>query len=153
MNEQQAKWLESYIDSGDAIKAVSIAYPDVKKENRASKASHLKSNLINEIDNHGRAQYKKDVPMMLNVIKEIALNGEQEAVRIKAANTWLSRAGHDAAQVIEVKKTVTHEDLLQRLQIAATGIDPELLKSVLPGNLIKDITPKEAIKNEPETQH
>ena len=142
MNEKHKAWVEFYIESGDARKATAAIYPDVQGKSIATKTRFLKSTLANEIDNHARGQYKKEAPLMMNVIKDIALNGEQEAVRIKAANTWLSRAGHDAAQVIEVKKTVTHEQLLDRLKIAATGIDPQLLASVLPGNLIKDITPE-----------
>ena len=154
MNEQQAEWLEAYINSGDAVKAVSIAYPDVSIKNRPSKASHLKNTLANEIDQHGREQYKKEVPLMLNVIKMIALDCEQPAVKLKAADTWLSRAGHDAVQVLEIKETATHEQLIERLKIASTGIDPALLASALPKELLDQLNPKEAAKNErPTTQH
>ena len=153
MNEAQNKWLEHYIDSGSAVKAVEHAYPGVSEVNRASKASKLKNTLAEEIDQHGRDQYKKEVPLMLNVIKELALNGKQEAVKLKAADTWLSRAGHDAVQVIEVKKTVTHEQLITRLSIAAQGIDPKLLAGVLPDNLIEQLKPKEVIEHGKQKQH
>lgn len=143
MNEQQAKWLDYYIESGDARKATQQVYTDVKGQSIATKTSYLKATLAAEIDNHAREKYKKETPLMLNVIKDLALNAKQDAVKLKAADTWLSRAGHDAAQVIEVKKTVTHEQLLDRLKIAATGIDPTLLAGILPNNIIKDITPKE----------
>ena len=148
MNKQQEEWLEAYIDSGSAVKAVAIAYPDVSKVNRASKASHLKNTLANEIDKHGREQYKKEVPMMLNVIKQIALECEQPAVKLKAADTWLSRAGHDAIQVLEIKETATHEQLLERLKIAATGISPELLNQVLGAPLAATLNTKETQEDE-----
>jgi len=147
MNKQQAEWLEAYIDSGDANKAVKLVYPDVSEKNRSSKASHLKNTLANEIDSHGREQYKKEVPLMLNVIKKIALECEQPAVKLKAADTWLSRAGHDAVQVVELKETATHEQLLERLKIAMTGLPQELINTVLPDSLVNALN-KEAIKDE-----
>ena len=58
MNEAQTEWLEHYIDSGSAVKAVEHAYPGVSEVNRASKASKLKNTLAEEIDQHGREQYK-----------------------------------------------------------------------------------------------
>jgi len=153
MNKQQAEWLESYIDSGDAVKAVEIAYPDVAVHNRSSKASHLKNTLANEIDQHGREQYKKEVPLMLNVIKKIALDCEQPAVKLKAADTWLSRAGHDAAQVLEVKETQTHDQILERLKIATQGINPELLAGVLPKELTNLLMNQPKDQDHGETKH
>lgn len=149
MNKQQTEWLEYYIDSGDAVKAVEAVYVDVSEQNRASKASHLKQTLVNEIDQHGREQYKREVPLMLNVIKTIALDCDQPAVKLKAASEWLSRAGHDAIQVIEVKQNATHEELLERFKIAATGMSKEQLKGLLPDNLINLI----GEDNETQTKH
>lgn len=147
MNEKQKAWLEAYIESGDAVKAVEMVYTDVQPQSRATKASHLKARLADEIDKHGREQYKKEVPLMMNVIKELALNAKQDAVRLKSADTWLSRAGHDAALQVEVKETATHEQLLERLKIATTGIDPKLLAGVLPPELTNLLT-KESKDNE-----
>ena len=76
---------------------------------------------------------------MVNVIKDLALNGKQEAIKLKAADTWLSRAGHDAAQVVEVKETATHEQLLERLKIATQGIDKSLLADALPTELLTQL--------------
>lgn len=139
MNKQQAEWLEEYINSGDAVKAVSMVYTDVSKKNQASKASHLKNTLAAEIDQHGREQYKKEVPLMLNVIKTIALDSQQDAVKLKAASEWLSRAGHDAVQVVELKETATHEQLLERLKIAMAGVPEDLINTVLPSHLVNEL--------------
>lgn len=142
MNDKHKEWLEVYIESGDARKATTTVYTEVQGNSIATKTSYLKSTLAQEIDNHAREQYKKETPLMLNVIKEIALNCEQPAVKLKAADTWLSRAGHDAALVVETKNA-TQEELLQRLKIAATGIDPILLEQVLGKSLSNTISPME----------
>jgi hypothetical protein len=152
MNEKQKEWLEAYIESGNARKATELVYTDVKGASIATKTSYLKSTLAQEIDNHAREQYKKETPLMLNVIKEIALNCEQPAVKLKAADTWLSRAGHDAAQVLEVKETQTHEQLLERLKIATQGINPELLAGVLPKELTNLLT-NQLRDQDNETKH
>jgi len=149
MNKQQSEWLEAYIESGDARKATMLIYTDVKGPSIATKTSYLKSTLAQEIDNHAREQYKKETPLMLNVIKEIALNCEQPAVKLKAADTWLSRAGHDATQVLEIKETATHEQLLERLKIATQGINPALLANALPKELLTQLTDKD----HEETKH
>ena len=139
MNDKHKEWLEAYIESGDARKATKMVYTDVKGASIATKTSYLKNTLAQEIDNHAREQYKKETPLMLNVIKDIALNCEQPAVKLKAADTWLSRAGHDAVQVLEIKETATHEQLIERLKIASTGIDPALLASALPKELLDQL--------------
>ena len=152
MNKQQTEWLEAYIDSGDARKATKLIYTDVKESGIAAKTGYLKTTLANEIDNHAREQYKKETPLMLNVIKEIALNCEQPAVKLKAADTWLSRAGHDAVQVVELKETATHEQLLERLKIAMTGLPQELINTVLPNILINELKGKDDAKQCKESQ-
>ena len=150
MNKQQSEWLEAYIESGDARKATMLIYTDVKGPSIATKTSYLKSTLAQEIDNHAREQYKKETPLMLNVIKEIALNCEQPAVKLKAADTWLSRAGHDAVQVLEVQQTQTHSQLLERLKLATQGIDPSLLANALPKELLSQLAMD---KDHEETKH
>ena len=142
MNKAQAEWLEYFLESGDDIRAVEIAYPDVAKVNRSSKASKLRARFAEEIDQASRKLYGQLAPKMMNVIKKLALD-DTGAVRpsekLKAADTWLSRAGHDAAQVVEVKETATHEQLLQRLKIATQGIDPTLLAAALPEDLLTQL--------------
>ena len=136
MNDQHKAWLELYIESGDARKATKAIYKDVQGKSIATKTSYLKSTLANEIDEHAREQYKKETPLMMNVIKDLALNGKQEAVRGKMADLWLSRAGHDAAQVIQLEDNATHEQLVERLKIAMSTLPKDLVSSVLPPELI-----------------
>jgi hypothetical protein len=151
MNENRKKWLEAYIESGDAVKAVEMAYPEVSVKNRSSKASHLKSELAQEIDNHGRENYKKEVPLMMNVIKELALNSEQDAVKLKAANSWLSRAGHDAALVIKDETPKSYDELLRNVQIALTGFDEDTINQLIPAELVSQLRGKDDAKE--ETKH
>ena len=143
MNEAQKAWLDEYVETGDAVKAVELAYPNVKESGRSAKAGYLKSCLTSEIDKATRERYLKDAPLMVETIKNLALNAKQDAVKLKAADTWLSRAGHDAAQVLEVKETATHEQLLERLKIATQGIDPKLLAGVLPDELTNQLKGKD----------
>lgn len=150
MNEKQALWVEAYIESGDAIKATKLVYTDVQEQSVATKTSYLKSTLANEIDNHAREQYKLDAPLMMSIIKDIAINSKQDSMRHKSADTWLSRAGHDAAIVTEHKETVTHEILIDRLKIAMTGLPKELISQVLPKELLNQMESKdEKHKQEP----
>lgn len=139
MNDKQKAWLEAYIDSGDARKATKLVYTDVQGKSIATKTSFLKQTLADEIDNHARAQYKKEAPLMLSIIKDLALNAKQDAVRLKSADTWLSRAGHDAAQVLEVKETATHEELLNRLKIISQGLPQDILDNVLGTQLTQQL--------------
>ena len=139
MNKEQTEWLEVYLSTGDDIRAVEVAYPNVAKKNRSAKVGALKTALALEIDKRSREQYIKEAPKMLKTIMNIALNCEQPAVKLKAADTWLSRAGHDAAQVVEIKETATHEQLLERLKIAMTGLPQELINTVLPANLVNEL--------------
>lgn len=150
MNSAQKLWFDTFIRTGDDIRAVEVAYPSVAKANRSSKAGYLKSKFAQEIDKASRKLYVQEAPKMMSVIKDLALNSEQPAVKLKAADTWLSRAGHDAAQVVEVKDTQTHEQLLERLKIATQGIDPSLLAAVLPNELKRQL---EASNGKEETKH
>lgn len=152
MNEARKHWLQVYVESGDAHKATKTAYPDLKGQSIYSKTGTLKAELSEDIDKASRDLYGKEAPLMMNVIKNIAINGKQEAVKLKAADTWLSRAGHDAAQVLEVKETATHEQLLQRLKIATQGIDKSLLVAALPEELLNQLEGQDNERRK-ETEH
>lgn len=144
MKKEHAVWIDYYVRCGDAVEAVGLAYPHIQPQSRATKASYLKNLLALDINNAAHAQYGKEAPMMMSVIKDLALNASQDAVRLKSADTWLSRAGHDAALVVETKETATHEELIKRLAIVAQGLPKEILEQVLGVNLTQQITqPKE----------
>lgn len=143
MNKQQQKWFNYFLESGDSVKAVEVAYPDVSKANRSSKACNLRKRFALEIDKASRETYGQHAPTMLNVIKTIALDCDQPAVKLKAASEWLTRAGHDAAQVVELKETATHEQLLERLKIAMTGLPQEVINAALPKELLNQLSTEE----------
>lgn len=152
MNKQQKEWFDYYLASGDDKRAVEIAYPDVDKANRASKASHLRARFATEIDQESRKLYGQLAPTMLNVIKTIALEGKQEAVRMKAASEWLSRAGHDAAQVLEIKEKQTHQQLQDKLKVLAANLPKEELEKLLSPQVAAELTKEEKDIGQ-QTQH
>lgn len=142
MNEKQSNWLKCYVDSGNGRQCVAEHYPDVSTENQASKASQLKRKLQSDIVNSLQGKLATDAPKMLNVLKDIGLNTSgavRPSEQLKAASEWLSRAGLDAAQVVEIKDTATHEQLLERLKLAMTGLPEDLISQVLPPHLIKQM--------------
>lgn len=150
MNEAQEEWLNYYIDSGDDIRAVEVAYPNVAEENRSSKASKLRAALSSEIDRLSRKRYTDLAPKMINVIKDIALNTSGKArpsEQLKAASEFLSRAGHDQAQVLEIKEPQTHKQLQDKLAVLTANLPKEELAKL---GLIEQ--PK-GQDNERETKH
>lgn len=124
-------WLEEYLATGNAKEAVRRFYPDVAEKNVAVKASHLKTRYQEEIDKRLREGYKKDAPEAVRIIKNLMTEGKQEAVKLKAAQDWLSRAGHDAALVIEDKSPKSYAELLEVARTAFASIEPDVLAQML----------------------
>lgn len=132
MNKQQKEWLDHYIQSGDALDAVRLAYPDVQPQSQATKASYLKKTLSVEIDKAARDNYAVLAPQMQNIIKDIALNksGDVRAAdQLKAASEILTRAKHDAPLQVDISDTRSHEQLLQQLKQQVDNVDDDTLKA------------------------
>lgn len=150
MNDAQKLWFDTFLETGDDKRAVEVAYPNVAEVNRASKAGHLRTRFAAEIDKASREQYAQFAPLMLKTIKDLAINSQQDAVKLKAADTWLSRAGHDAALVIKDETPKSYDELLRNVQIALTGFDEDTISKLLPPELIQQLGAKDA---QEETKH
>ena len=147
--EQSKEWLKCYINTGNAKECVKVNYPDVAEENRASKASRLKRQHQAAIVNELQHKLAQDAPQIVNVLKDIALNTSGDvrpSEQLKAASEWLQRCLPNQPQVIEVKKTVTHAQLLIDANRLMKAIEPKLLT-----NLIEQ--PKEAIEHGKQSKH
>jgi len=143
-------WLKCYLDSGDGRACTIEHYPDVSKQNIASKAAQLKRKLQDKIINGLHGKLAQDAPQMLNTLKDIALNRSgnvRPSEQLKAASEWLSRSGLDAALKVEVKQeTQTHEQLVNRVKQLTSTMDKQSLAAVLPETLIETMETK---KDEP----
>ena len=146
MNDQQSKWLQCYLESGNGTACVNKVYTGTAKENHSSKASQLKRVLQSEIVNGLQGKLAQEAPKMLNVLKSIALNTSGDvrpSEALKASSEWLSRCGLDSALVVKVEDTRSHADMLKRVK-ELTKDRPEL-NAIIP----------EAIKEEADndTRH
>lgn len=144
MTKGEEIWLEDYLEHGDGQKAVALAFPECSEASRPSRSSHLKTKLANEIDQRLLAGYRKDAPQAVRIIKDLMQNAMQEAVKLKAAQDWLSRAGHDAAFKVEhSQKEETHEELQARLKSALAELTQDeltpFLKTLANGGMDKEI--------------
>ena len=75
---------------------------------------------------------------MMNRLKHLALKAESEAVSAKCCADWLSRAGHDAAHVIEIKDQRTEQELLDKLAQQLDKLDKETI-SKLPSHILDKV--------------
>ena len=133
MTEKEQKWLEYYLESGQAQDAVKYAFPDCKTSSSiVTRASQLKTKLANEIDSRLMSGYKMGAPQAVRIIRDLMTSATQEAVKLKAAQDWLSRAGHDAAFKVEhSEKPASHEELKQRLLSAMSELEPDEIKPIV----------------------
>ena len=132
MTEGEKVWFELYLEHGDGQKAVAVAFPDCGETSRPSRSSQLKTKFADEIDTALMASYKKDSPLAVKIIRDLMQNATQEAVKLKACQDWLSRAGHDAAFKVEhSEKPASHEELKQRLLSAMSELEPDEIKPIV----------------------
>lgn len=133
MTKGEEIWLEQYLETGQAKEAVKVAFPDcVTPGSITARASQLKTKLAIEIDSRLMAAYKKDAPQAVRIVRDLMNNAQQEAVKLKAAQDWLSRAGHDAAFKVEhTEKPMTHEELKQRFVSAMSELEPDEIKPIV----------------------
>jgi len=131
--ERQLTWLEDYLQTGDAIGAVSRVYPDVSEASRPARASQLKARFAEEIDKRIRDGYKLNAPIAAKIIMDLAKGANQESVKLKAAQDILSRAGHDSALVIEDKTdTRTYNELQAQLKDLIGQLSHNELQAIAP---------------------
>lgn len=129
-SEKELQWLEDYLDHGDAKKAVEENF-NCQPKSVSSKASQLKKRFAEEIHKRVQDSFSMHSMEMRNVIKDLALNSEQDSVKLKAAQDWLDRGGFKPVDKFEeVGKEANEQELKERLTIALKGMDPNLLDEI-----------------------
>jgi len=123
--ESHQKWLELVTSGTDPQSATKQAFNVKTLDSIRTKTSQLKRRYADEIYQAVSSELKYLAPSVLNIIKDIALTGQQESVKLKACQDILSRAGYDATQTIEVKDS-TPEQVQAKIQ-ALLHDDPEAL--------------------------
>lgn len=130
-SENELKWLDLYLETGDAKQSVRQIF-NCSEKNVAAKASGLKAKLEDEIDQRFAKIIKKDSIKAFRIISSLMTTASQESVKLKAAQDVLSRAGYDSVQRFEnVSKEETYPELMNRLQAAFTGLDGQVLAEIL----------------------
>lgn len=90
-------WFDTYIETGNAKEAVTLAFPNVETEvSRQSRASQLKRQFAEDIHKAITHKLTVDSPNMLNVISDLANNANGENIKLSAARDLLDRAGFSA---------------------------------------------------------
>jgi len=97
LTDKQKIFIENFVESGDHIKAATLAgYKQPKVQGR-----ELRRKLAKHIEELVRETIGGHTPMALQTIAELAANASQESVRLKACSELLSRAGMDAVAKVE----------------------------------------------------
>lgn len=137
-SEAEQNWLDDYIEYGNAKRAVQQWFPDNKAP--TTRAAQLKQKFSQEIENRVRAGFAQDAPQAASIIRHLARNAEQPAVKLKAAQDVLSRGGYNpVAESRELTEKPTEAELKERLRLALTGIDPATLKEILGTDTLQTI--------------
>ena len=130
-SENELKWLDLYLETGDAQGAARQIF-DCSEKNIPAKASHLKTKLEDEIDQRLAKVIKRNAIAAQWIISDLMKNAKQESTKLKAAQDILSRAGYDSTMKFEnVTKEETYPELINRLQAAFTGLDQNVLSEIL----------------------
>lgn len=130
-SENELKWLDLYLETGDAKGAVRQIF-DCSEKNVPAKASGLKAKLEDEIDQRFVKVIKKDSIKAFRIISSLMTTAKMESVKLKAAQDILSRAGYDSASKFEnVSKEETYPELMNRLTAAFSGLDQSVLTEIL----------------------
>lgn len=130
-SENELKWLDLYLETGDAKQAIRDVF-DCSEKNVSAQASRLKAKLEDEIDQRFAKIIKKDSIKAFRIISGLMSTASQESIKLKAAQDILSRAGYDSVQRFEnVTKEETYDELMIRLQASFQGLDAGLLGEIL----------------------
>ena len=102
ITEQQEKFLDYYLLSGNATKAAEHAGYGAPKQ----RGYDQKRKLRKHIDAGQKAMLAESVPIAINNIMNLAQNAESEAVRLNACTDLMDRAGFKPTEKTETE--VTH---------------------------------------------
>mgnify|MGYP001821275860 CR=1 FL=1 len=114
-SERAAKWLDMYMETGDAKGAVRKIY-NCSEATIPSRASQLKSRYAGEIDKQLRLKFISDSVKMYKILKGLATSSSSETVKLNAARDLLDRGGYRPDQVVRLEeKQMSRAELEARI--------------------------------------
>jgi len=133
LNEKQSQFVLEFVRTGSARQAAETA----GYAHASVYGPKLKRELATHIERAIRETISDSAAGCVHVLQSIAYDEKaQQAVRVKAAESLLSRAGYDAVQKVEqtnVDSNVTDKDLQQQL----SAIMGRMNSKTLPAGMIK----------------
>ena len=127
-SERAEKWLELYLETGDAKGAVREIFACSEK-NVACRASRLKAQFAFEIDQHLRKAMIGDSVRAYRIIKGLATCSNSETVKLNAAKDLLDRGGFKPDSVVRLEQTpMTRSELQSKVDRLRT----EVIQSLTP---------------------
>lgn len=112
MTEQQEKFLELYIHTGNASKAAKYAGYGSPKQ----RGHELKKKLQHEIESRQKAMIADAVPGVIATVISLATGADSEAVRLNAAKDLLDRAGFKPVEKTETEITTVESKSTEELK-------------------------------------
>ena len=101
--EKQKTFIREYVNSGDALESARFAgYSDHSLPSLRAEASRLKRRLSSQIAEELRLNIINSAPLVLAMLRDLALNAESEHVRMKASMDILDRSGFKPVKRQEV---------------------------------------------------
>ena len=116
-SQRAARWLDMYMETGDAKGAVRAIY-NCSEKNLASRASQLKAKYAFEIDQQLRMRFISDSIKMYNIVKGLATCSSSETVKLNAARDLLDRGGFKPDDVVRVQEEHMTRDQMEAKAIA-----------------------------------
>jgi rhamnose utilization protein RhaD (predicted bifunctional aldolase and dehydrogenase) len=115
-SERAEKWLELYMQTGDAQDAVRQVY-NCSEKSIPSRASHLKARYAFEIDQQLRKNMISDSVKAYRIIKDLANCSSSETVKLAAARDLMDRGGFKPDSVIRLEeKPMTRAELVAKVE-------------------------------------
>ncbi len=133
-SDKAKEWLDKVITGTDPKSATEQIFNCTNNDSLTTKVGQLKRQFSDEIHTYLTNDMRYAAPSAFNMIKVIANNTNVKdvpaAVRLKACQDILSRAGFDPAQVHEIKTPLTKEQLQGKL-LSIVEDNPDAVTNLL----------------------
>ena len=135
-SEKRRIFVERMIEHGDHIKAAKEAgYENDDPQKFAVEANRLKRQLHDLILKGMKERFSSSAPKAAHVIETLMNSGESEAVRLKAAQDLLDRAGYQPTTRVE---EVTEKKSVKELEAELIAVVGQEKAEVLLGKKVEE---------------
>ena len=135
-SEKRKIFVERMIEHGDHIKAAKEAgYEKEDPQKFAVEANRLKRQLHDLIIKGMKERFSSSAPKAAHVIETLMNSGESEAVRLKAAQDLLDRAGYQPTTRVE---EVTEKKSVKELEAELISVVGQEKAEVLLGKKVEE---------------